>query len=169
MEEQHMASYSEEFKNNLVARMLPPNNEPVSKISKETNVSIGTLHKWKKKHLDSGEPIKSSDTDRWSSQEKFMIVIETASMNEAELSKYCREKGIYPEQVKDWKDVCMQANGGVAKEASRLNKEVNSKKKEIKALEKEIQRKDKALAETAAILVLRKKLDALLGTDDEEE
>ena len=153
----------------MIARMLPPNSEPVSKIAKETNISIGTLHKWKKQYLESGESIKTSDTDRWSSQEKFMVVMETASMNEAELSKYCREKGIYPDQVKDWKDVCMQANGGVAKEASRLNKEMKTKNKEIKALEKEIQRKDKALAETAAILVLRKKLDALLGTDDEEE
>lgn len=164
-----MTSYSEEFRNNMVARMLPPNNEPVSKISKETNISIATLHKWKKKHIESGEPTKSSDTDRWSSQEKFMVVIETASMNEAELSRYCREKGIYPDQVKDWKDICMQANGGVAKEASRLNKEMKTKDKEIKALENELQRKEKALAETAAILVLRKKLDALLGTDDEEE
>jgi len=164
-----MASYSEEFKNNMVARMLPPNNEPVSKIANESNISIATLHKWKKKHLESGEPVKSSNTDRWSSQEKFMVVMETASMNEAELSKYCREKGIYPNQVKDWRDVCMQANGGVAKEASRLNKEMKTKNKEIKALEKELQRKEKALAETAAILVLRKKLDALLGNDDEEE
>lgn len=164
-----MASYSKEFKDKMVARMLPPNNEPVSKVSKETKVSVATLNKWKKKHLSSSETIKTSDTDRWSSQDKFMIVMETASMNEAELSRYCRGKGIYPDQVKDWKDVCMQANGGVAEEASRLNKEMKSKNKENNALRKELQRKDKALAETAAILVLRKKLDALLGTDDEEE
>ncbi len=164
-----MTSYSKEFKEKMIARMLPPNSEPVSKISKETNVSIATLNKWKKKHMSSGEPLKTSDTDRWSSQEKFMIVLETTSMNEAELSKYCRSKGLYPEQVKDWKDACMQANGGVAEEASRLNKEMKSKDKEIRALQKELQRKEKALAETAAILVLRKKLDALLGNDDAEE
>lgn len=90
-------------------------------------------------------------------------------MNEIELSKYCRSKGLYVEQIKEWKDICMQANGGVAEEASRLNKEMKSKDKEIKALEKELNRKEKALAETAAILVLRKKLNTLLGTDDEEE
>ncbi len=164
-----MASYSKEFREKLVARMLPPNNEPVPKISKETNISETTLYKWKKKYVTSAQPIKTSDTDKWSSQDKFRIVMETASMNEAELSKYCRSKGLYPEQVKDWKDVCMQANGGVAEEASRLNKEMKTKDKEIKALQKELQRKEKALAETAAILVLRKKLDALLGNDDEEE
>ncbi len=162
-----MASYSNEFKEKMISRLLPPNNEPVSKVSKETNISIATLHKWKNQY--SGQTSRTTDTDRWSSQEKFMIVMETISMNEAELSAYCRNKGIFPDQVKDWKDVCLQANGGVAEEASRLNKEMKSKEKEIRTLQKEIQRKDKALAETAAILVLRKKLGALLGTEDEEE
>ena len=40
-------------------------------------------------------------------------------------------------------------------------------KKRIKELERELLRKDKALAEAAALLVLRKKLDALWGIDDE--
>lgn len=164
-----MASYSKEFKNKMVARMLPPNNESVAKIHDETKISVSTLHKWKNKHLESGEPVKTSNTDRWSSQEKFMVVIETAGMNETELSKYCRTKGLYPDLIREWKAVCMQANGGVAEEASRLNKEMKTKDKEIKSLEKELLRKEKALAETAAILVLRKKLDALLGTDDVEE
>jgi len=165
-----MASYSREFKEKMVIRMLPPNNEPVSKISKETKISISTLHKWKKSYTSSGkQPAKSTTTDKWSSQDKFLVVMETASMNEVELSKYCRSKGLYVEQIKEWKDVCMQANGGVAEEASRLNKEMKSKDKEIKSLEKELKRKEKALAETAAILVLRKKLNTLLGTEDEEE
>lgn len=90
-------------------------------------------------------------------------------MSEIELSKYCRNKGLYPEQVKGWKEVCMQANGGVAVEASRLNKEMKSKDKKIKSLDKELQRKDKALAEAAALLVLRKKLGTLLDTDEEDE
>jgi len=164
-----MASYSKEFREKMVARMLPPNSESVPKISDETGISEATLYKWKKKYASTGQQMKSSDTDKWSSQDKFRIVIETASMNESELSQYCRTNGLYKEQVKDWKDVCMQANGGIAEEASRLNKEMKSKEKEIKALQKELQRKEKALAETAAILVLRKKLDALLGTDDVEE
>ena len=52
---------------------------------------------------------------------KFLIVVETASMNETELAEYARKKGLYVEQIKAWKDACMNANGGVAKEASRLN------------------------------------------------
>jgi transposase-like protein len=166
-----MASYSKELKGKMITRMLPPNNEPVSKISKETKISIATLHKWKKSLSASDQQTvgRKKPSDYWSSQDKFLIVMETASMNEIELSNYCRSKGLYVEQIKEWKNVCIQANGGIAQEASRLNKEMKVKDKEIKSLEKELQRKEKALAETAAILVLRKKLNTLLGTDDEEE
>jgi transposase-like protein len=166
-----MASYSKEFKEKMITRMLPPNSEPVAKISKETNISVATLHKWKKSFSASNQPsTKGKQTSvKWSSQDKFLIVMETASMNEIELSNYCRSKGLYVEQIKEWKSVCMQANGGVAEEAFRLNKEIKVKDKEIKTLEKELWRKEKALAETAAILVLRKKLNTLLGTDEEEE
>ena len=41
-------------------------------------------------------------------------------MNETELAEYARKKGLYVEQIKAWKDACMNANGGIAKEASRL-------------------------------------------------
>lgn len=166
-----MASYSNEFKEKIVLRMLPPNNESLANISKETGISFKTLTNWRQKIRMSGQaaPAGTKQSERWSSQDKFLIVMETASMNEIELSKYCRQKGLYVEQVKDWKSICMQANGGVAEEASRLNKELKVRDKEIKSLEKELHRKEKALAETAAILVLRKKLNTLLGTDDEDE
>ncbi len=82
-----------------------------------------------------------------------MIVVETASLNAAELSEYCRQKGLYVEQVESWRDACMQANGGVAEEASRLNRESKEKDKAIKKLEKELKRKDEALTETAALIV----------------
>ena len=62
----------------------------------------------------------------------------------------------------------MNANGGVAKEAARLNKELKESEKERKKLEKELARKEKALAETAALLVLRKKANAIWGDPEDE-
>lgn len=41
--------------------------------------------------------------------------------------------------------------------------------KEIKQLRRELREKEKALAETAALLVLRKKLDALWENDNEDD
>lgn len=77
-------------------------------------------------------------------------------MSETELAEYARKRGIFVEEIKLWRDACMNANGGVAKEAARLNKELKDSEKERKKLQKELERKDKALAETAALLVLSK-------------
>jgi len=54
------------------------------------------------------------------------------------------------EQVQAWRDACMQANGGVAQQATRLQKDLREKDRAIKALERELRRKEAALAETAA-------------------
>jgi len=62
----------------------------------------------------------------------------------------------------------MNANGGVAKEAARLNKELKDTEKEVRQLEKELTRKEKALAEAAALLVLRKKANAIWGEPEDE-
>ena len=89
-------------------------------------------------------------------------------MNETELAEYARKKGLYVEQIKSWKDACLNANGGVAKEAARLNRELKDSEKECKKLEKELQRKEKALAEAAALLVLSKKANAIWGEPEGE-
>ncbi|QVK19635.1 transposase [Mycoplasmatota bacterium] len=96
------------------------------------------------------------------------MVLETATLSEVELSKYCRNKGLYVNQVKEWRDACMQANGGVAKQATELQKQLREKNQELKKLNKELQRKESALAEAAALLVLRKKASAIWGEDEED-
>ena len=56
-------------------------------------------------------PGKAALPDDWSTQDKFLIVVETASMNETDLAEYARKKGLYVEQIKAWRDACMNANG----------------------------------------------------------
>ena len=90
-------------------------------------------------------------------------------MNEADLAEYARKKGLFVEQIRAWRDACVNANGGIAKEAARLNQELKDSQKERKKLEKELQRKEKALAETAALLVLAKKANAIWGDPEDEK
>lgn len=59
---------------------------------------------------------------KWSSQDKFMVVIETANLSEIEFSEYCREKGIYPEQVREWKEACINANDNVREKIQKQAK-----------------------------------------------
>ena len=74
-------------------------------------------------------------------------------MDEATRSAWCRERGVYPTELETWKQDALyglgephDADGTAAKQDRRR----------IKELERELHRKDKALAETAALLVLSK-------------
>ena len=86
-------------------------------------------------------------TKELSPETKLTIIIDTARLNETELAEYCRSKGLYPEQIAQWKTQTLTG---------------------FSTSEQEIKRKDKALAEAAAILILRKKLNALWGEDEDE-
>ena len=99
---------------------------------------------------------------------KFAAVLETAALNESELSAYCRERGLYPNQVKEWRAACEQANDWDRAQNKRLQDNTRNADKRIKELQRELNRKEKALAETAALLVLRKKAQAIWGEFEDE-
>jgi transposase len=164
-----MASYSQKLKDSIITRLITKETT-ASDLVRETGISINTIYRWRdkaeKKGISSTTKFKSAD--KWSTQDKFQIVLEAALLNEIELAEYCRKKGLYQHQVKEWKNACMQANGGVAEEASRLNLELKKTEKEKKKIERELYRKEKALAEVAALLVLRKNADAIWAEPEEE-
>ena len=162
-----MTRYNQEVRERVTMRMMPPSNEPLARVAKETGISEMTLHKWRKQSRESGyaAPGNGLEAERWSSQDKFLIVMETATLNEMEIADYCRRRGLYVEQVKEWKQACQQANGELSKQTGSLQKELRQEKRRVQMLEKELRRKEKALAETAALLTLRKKLQAIWGDD----
>jgi len=84
-------------------------------------------------------------------------VLETATLNDAELAEYCRRKGLYVEQLAAWREVCRAANANAGEQARSQREQSKEDKKCIRQWEKELHRKEKALAEAAALLVLRKK------------
>ena len=83
-------NYSPELKDALLRRMLPPNNESITKISREEGISEQTLRNWRDKARKEGYAAPGTDAvpDDWSTQDKFLVVVETASMNETELAEY---------------------------------------------------------------------------------
>ena len=162
--------YPKERKESVLRKMLPPNNKTIPEIAKEEGISEGTLFNWRKTARAEGRLMPNGDTSPagWCAADKFAAVVETASLNEAELSVYCRERGLYPEQIRQWREACEQANDWDRKQNKRLKKARKADEKRIKDLERELGRKDKALAETAALLVLRKKAQAIWGGSEDE-
>jgi hypothetical protein len=101
----------------------------------------------------------------WSAEEKLEVVLKARGLSEAELGEFLRREGLHEEQLRQW----MQSVELAALESLRGARKSSGKSsgaKRIKELERELRRKEKALAEAAAILVLRKKAEALWGDED---
>ncbi|QOY37727.1 transposase [Anaerobacillus isosaccharinicus] len=95
--------------------------------------------------------------------------METYSLNEIQLAEYCRKKGLFKEQVKAWREGCLNANSPKPVDQSKqLNHELKEEKNRSKILEKDLRKKEKALAEAAALLLLRKKAQAIWGDQEDE-
>ena len=94
-------------------------------------------------------------------------MLETAALNQVDLAEYCRKRGLYPAQIATWRSACEQANDWDRASAARLSQATKEEKKRVKDLERELARKEKALAEAAALLILRKKASAIWGGDED--
>ena len=150
--------YPNKRKTAVLQKMLPPNNKPIAQLAIEEGIAQGTLYGWRVAARMQGQLMSDANVtpQGWMSVDKFAAVLETAALNESELSSYCRERGLYPNQIKDWRAACEQANDWDRAQNKRLQDNTRSAGKRIKELERELNRKEKALAETAALLVLKK-------------
>jgi len=162
--------YSEEFKESAIKKMMSPNPVSIPKLSSEIGVSDVTLYKWRNLYRDKGVavPGDKSKPENWSAGDKLAVVIETASFNEVELSEYCRSRGLYKDQVSRWKIEALSGYEKSSQVKKTQTRDHREDKQKIKKLERELNRKEKALAETAALLVLSKKWEAIWGENEED-
>lgn len=161
--------YSEERKEAVLKKLLPPHNRTVAQLAEEEGISTASLYNWRKQARSRGRllPENSAEPEGWSSQDKFNAVLETAALSETEVAGYCRRRGLYPEQIQRWRACCEQANERSDAHAWADSETVKSERKRNRQLERELKRKNAALAETAALLTLRKKANAIWGDGDE--
>lgn len=165
-----MKHYSLKRKEAVIQKMMPPVNMSISTLSGETGITQSTLYNWRKQAKSRGVavPGDGKNAERWSSADKFAVVLETAVLNTAELAGFCRKKGLFVEQIEHWKHACMGANASADELEKQQKARGRADKKRIKCLEVDLRRKERALAETAALLVLRKKANAIWGEDEDE-
>ena len=159
--------YPKELKEKVLLRMMAPGNEKVSLLAREFNVTEPTLYAWRRAALEAGVavPGDGQNAEQWNGAAKFAVVLETAALAEAELGEYCRARGLYVEQVRAWRAVCESAFG--LAEAGPKADSAKAARQRIRELERDLWRKDRALAETAALLILRKKAAAIWGGEAE--
>ncbi|WJV54334.1 transposase [Prodigiosinella aquatilis] len=160
-----MKRISPERKASVLAKLLPPYNMTVAAVAQMDGISEATLYNWRNQAKAEGKPVPGADKngEQWSAEARFATIVETATLSEAEVAEYCRKKGLYPEQLTQWKQAFLQTSAPDDKAALKQSQ------KENKQLKRELARKEKALAEAAAILVLRKKLRDYYGETDGED
>lgn len=160
-----MKRYSPERKAAVLDKLLPPHNMTVSALAQQEGISEATLYNWRIQAKLEGKPVPGANktTEQWSTEARFAVIVETATLSQTELGEYCRRKGLYPEQIAQWKQDFLQTPQPDTRQSQK------QAQKEIKGLKRELARKEKALAEAAALLVLRKKLNGYYGIADEED
>ena len=145
-----------------MARLLPPESADMDTVARELGVSVSTLERWRAEALSQPEGQRI-----WTAAARLEAVIATAAMDEEAKSAWCREKGLYPSELEKWRQGATAALAE-PEEARASPQQTRQANKRIKELERELKRKDKALAETAALLVLSKKLSAIYGEGADE-
>ena len=166
--------YSSTIRARMIRRMLGPGAVSARALAQETGISNVALSKWlrqagKVRIMPDGDdppegPTKPSSQREWSAAEKLRAVLETSQMEGEALGEYLRRNGLHQTEVKQWREDATAALEPHKAGPARSGAE----RRRIKELERELRKKDKALAETAALLVLRKKLNALWGDGDDD-
>jgi transposase-like protein len=156
-----MARYSKALKAKAVARLLPPESATLEDVSRQFGVRTDTLSRWR------AEALSESKDRLWTGPARLEAVIHTASLDEAGRNTWCRENGVYPADLEQWRAQASESLSDVSS-GSTIGKAERQSRQEIRKLQRDLARKDKALAEAAALLVLSKKLEAIFHESGDE-
>ncbi|GAB6888988.1 hypothetical protein JCM13304A_24930 [Desulfothermus okinawensis JCM 13304] len=151
--------YPDNVKESVLKQILA-SSKTIADIARENGIPYTTVMTWKIK-AQKGKAMNK----KFTAEEKLNFLFQSASMNEMELSEFCRKKGIYPSTLDKWKQACLE---NIDIEAGKkFKKKEKQLKQKIHKLEREIRKKDKTIAETTALLVLKKKLEDILGDQED--
>ena len=158
--------YSEAFKSKMVRKMAAPGGPSASALSKDVGVNQSTLSRWLRGAARVEDMKSQRGKSSWSATQKLETVLEAAPLSEEELGPFLRRKGLYRRDLEQWREQML--TGLETKTKRRRSSSKTPEGRRIRELEKEVRRKDAALAETAALLVLKKKAQAIWGAEDDD-
>lgn len=181
-----MPAYSKKFKEQMLRRMLGPNPITATDLAEETGISQSTLSAWLREARTLGgtradapdAPTRSASSasavptttpptrlHTRTPQDQLRILVLADTLSGEELGAMLRREGLHAAELEAWRTTVFSALLGRAPTPAPTTSAADRKR--IQALERELERKDKALAETAALLVLQKKLRLYLEGEDE--
>lgn len=164
--------YTDGFKSRMIQKLAEPGGPSATQLAREVGVPQSTLSRWLRRASSfRGNEDASLETPRspmpakrpqdWTAEEKLQAVVEAAELTEAELGAFLRRQGLHETQLEEWRQ---QVLASLERPSTRRAKKPTAEARRVRELEREVARKDKALAETAALLVLKKKSRRSGGT-----
>jgi transposase-like protein len=170
--------FTKGFKIQAVEKALNRSPEiTLVEISKTLGVSRSALQRWitqsRNYPLDSNSANKHASLSTmttkekrpqdWTLEERLNLIINSHGLSEQAISELCRSQGLFSHHIAEWKQSFIT---GFPTESNKQTS-IKTLRTEIKSLNKDLNRKNKALAETAALLVLQKKVNVIWGSSED--
>ena len=166
-----MAHLSLEAKEAILTKALSRGDTPLVQVARECGVGYTTLQTWlrlkREGHAHDRRQQHGRPSKGHGQTSPLQHILSTAGLDEKSVGAYCREQGIHSFQLNQWQDELMAHTGG-EKHSKDSSKEIKALRDEVKKLKQDLRRKDKALAETSALLVLKKKANLIWGEFEDD-
>jgi transposase len=152
--------FSVAFKQKMVQRLTGRDAMSASQLARETGLRQQNLSRW----LEEARSLPMmADTPKRAVREptveqKARVLAEGSKLGGEELTTYLERQGVKLADYEQWR-IALDEGGRAS--ASTI--------KRIRQLERELARKEKALAEAAVLLVLKKKVETLYGEDEDDD
>ena len=163
-----------EFIEQALSKARQRGSRTLADVAKELNVPLQTLKGWRQESgkgkaetaVPSSLP-QSLPARQWSAPERLLALQESHGLSGEALHAWCREKGLFEHQLTAWREAFVSSpDPETAQERRESKAELKALQGKHEVLQRELRRKERALAEAAALLVLQKKFQALLGDEE---
>ena len=156
-----MPHYSLAFKSRMLRRLVGPSAISANALAKEVGVHQPLLSRWLRESRNV-DGMGASKKKKWTGAEKLRVVLAARGLSETELGTLLRREGVHEAELTAWQAAAEAALNDIGRRGAR-----STDAQRIHELERELRRKDAALAETAALLVLKKKVHEIWGDADD--
>ena len=157
--------YSEGFKRSVIRRAQEKDGKTLDDIARENGIHPATLGRWiqtyraGKLDTEEGDGIQPSHRNPG---EKLALLLESRTVDPDAMGDWLRCHGLHTEHLGLWEqELSTMANDN----KNKVDDENTKLRKENRELKRELARKEKALAEAAVLLTLKKNFPTLFEDD----
>jgi DNA-binding transcriptional MerR regulator len=141
----------------MVAKLVGKNATSATQLAQAVGVSQDALSRWRREAHTLPFMGQDKARRRYTPQQKAEILSAAGKLEGEQLVAYLEREQVLLADLDRWR-LALDEDGTSSQVANRR----------IKKLEKELARKEKALAEAAALLILKKKLEDYYSEDEDE-